>query len=724
VRRWLPIVLLLALAGIVALVLRWRAERVEPVAAESAPAQPAPADPEHAVQSETDRQRVVLAPAAASAAQLVVHVRGKFRHAPVAGVRVSVDSGGYTRDYNSNTLDIPELLGEGRTDSAGDLTLSVRANEPLRVGVESLRSSPLDWVEVPNGIACGSRAEVEILLPEEDDGRVVGRVVCAGTREPVARARVRVLTGGQTRDEERTPDPHAITTGNDGTFELAFSLASDPRLCVEAEGYGLRYANLDRVHADLAHVLVVNVSPAATLSARVLNASGAPIEGAWVELSTKGYLLAHHEADEQGFFSSGITFSFPPDEHWRALTGPDGRAKIEGLPARVEISVEVEKAVKRLYREPTGLTLQPGEVKELVWRVGSGTLVHGLALDQDGKPVAGLEIWVAKASPAGRRLFMHYERERVDRKTKTDGKGRFTIEDLAPGQWSIGPGVEDRGSCAPTAEPLEITGEPALELTLHVYRGLFIRGHVLTPNGEGAQNAWVNGFLTPIDRIEGVRTESDGSFALGPLGPGTLTLMADAVSRFASSDPVQASAGDSAVVLQLKQGGMIRGRVVDGVTGVACTAQLVIVPEQMLTGILASGMQTSTNPDGTFDAAGLAPGRWSVTAATADGKFAQHAHLEVGAGSDSGGLVFALSPGGKLRLGYKGEHPWLFVTITRDGAAVMLLTGVEREKFTEYMAPAGSLVLEIRKGYDGAARTRALELKAGETKEITLTDED
>src|SRR5689334_24511467 len=53
--------------------------------------------------------------------------------------------------------------------------------------------------------------------------------------------------------------------------------------------------------------------------------------------------------------------------------------------SRIQISVEVEKAVKRLLREPTGLTLQPGEVKELVWRVGSGTRVNGLVLDQEDR---------------------------------------------------------------------------------------------------------------------------------------------------------------------------------------------------------------------------------------------------------------------------------------------------------------------------------------------------
>jgi protocatechuate 3,4-dioxygenase beta subunit len=570
----------------------------------------------------------------------------------------------------------------------------------------------------------GEERELVLEIADGLDGLVVGQVVCAETREPVAGARVRVLTGGQTRTEWHTPGPDERTTGNDGRFELPFALRSDPLLCVEADGYGLRYASLDAVHTDVAHTLVVYVSHAASLSARVLDASGAPIPDAWVELAAKGNWLAYHDADQQSFFSSGISFSFPPDEHWRGQTGADGRVKVEGLAPRVEISLEVVKQGKHLVREPEGLTLQPGEQKELEWRIGSGTTLRGLALDQDGKPVSGLSIWAEKAFSTGSRYFAHYERDSLGAQTHTDDEGRFTLADLAAGRWSIGPGVEDGSSVAPIAEGLELSGEPTRELTLHVFRGLFIRGRVLTPAGEPAQGGWVNGFRSESDRLEGAQSGSEGSFALGPLGPGTITLMADAIGRFASSGPVQASAGDSGIVLQLKLGGTIRGRVVDTVTGAACPAQLVFMPEQPIPGVLASGMQTTTQPDGSFASSGLEPGRWSVTASTADGKFAQHAHVDVGAGTDSGELVFALSPGGRLRLGYKGARPLVFVTVTCKGAPALMQTGVKPGKFAEYMAPAGSLALEIRKDSTGPARERAVELKPGETKEIVITDED
>ncbi len=734
-RRWLPIVLLLALAGIVALVLRWHSSRAEPLAPWAGATQPhtsSPAAAESALQSDTPTQRAAIAPPEDSPpapgperAGLEVRVIGKSSGTPLQGVTVSL----YEDVSDGSGASIHSLVGAGagpgpRTRADGTVLFDAPVAHGLSLFVPG---EPRKWsmasVDIP-AMSAGETRKFVLVLEDGFDGRVVGRVVCAETREPVAGACVRIQCGGERRGEARSPGPGSVTTGNDGLFELPFPLWSDPRLCVEAEGYGLRYASLDALHADRAHALVINVSRAASLSVRVLDAAGAPIRDARIELSLRGNLLARHVADEQGYSSSGFSYSFPPDELWSVATGADGRAKIEGLAPRVEIAAAVVKDGRQIRHEAAGLKFEPGENREVEWRIGSGTTVRGLALDQDGDPVASLEIWAVLAGPGGNRYLTGYEPNRLGARGIADAEGRFTLEDLGPGRWKVGPAADNGSSVAPIAELIEIAGEPRIELTLRVSRGLFIRGRVLAPNGEGAPNVWVNGFVPPRDGPEDVNTESDGSFTFGPVGPGRFTLAATAVGRFASSDPVQASGGDSGIVLRLKQDGTIRGRVVDGVTGAACAAQLVFGPEEPGSGTSADCMQTTTQPDGSFTLAGFRVGRWSVTASTADGRFAQHAHIDVGAGTDSGELVLALSPGGKLRFGYKGAQPCVYVTVMRQGAAVLMQTGVEQGKIGEYMAPAGALVLEIRKSWSGPARTQAVELKPGETQEITLTDED
>jgi hypothetical protein len=141
-------------------------------------------------------------------------------------------------------------------------------------------------------------------------------------------------------------------------------------------------------------------------------------------------------------------------------------------------------------------------------------------------------------------------------------------------------------------------------------------------------------------------------------------------------------------------------------------------------GMFGNGMSTASEADGSFRHEGFEPGRYGITAMTPDGRFAQQAGVDVGPGVESGDIVLALKPGGKLRLVYKGAKPGLFARLSCGGVPIDFGDSLEPGKTKLQLAPAGSLVLELRAEYNGPARTRAIELKAGETKEITLTDED
>lgn len=750
-RRWLPIVLLIALAGLLGLFLSRASHAPQPISAAPTEARAESLAAEPALQAESKDPRTELAPAALapsvepaaapkpdpSAAHLTVHFVGKTTHGPVATVRVML-SPTANEDVRRETKHVESSSGDLHdqpiTGADGVVNFDLPSGRDFRLWArgENERSGDAE-ADIPRMRASEQR-DLVLEIADGIDGHVFGKVVCGETGEPVAGAHVnlentgagfRITIGGKPIRNRGKPASGGLTTGNDGMFELSCSLWQNPRVRVEAEGYGMRYANLEGLHEDIEHALIVRVSRAATLIARVLDASGAPIPEARIELSTKGFMLSYSEADEQGFFPSGLVSS-PPDESWDAATGADGRAQIEGLPPRVELGIRVEANGRTLQHDPVGLRLQPGEVKELEWRIGSGTIVKGLVLDQDGKPVSGIEIWAAKAISADRRFFLRHERDRVASRATTSLEGGFTLMDLLPGRWSIGPGGGPDSQVVALAEIVELAGEPMRELNLHVFRGLSIRGRVLTPTGEPASGSWVSGLGQTGEYYEGINARPDGTFAFGPVTLGTVTLTASAMDKFASSDPVQASGGDTSIVLQLRLGGAIRGRVVDGVTGSAQTAQLLFAPEQHGSGIgmFSNGMETSTQSDGSFSSSGFEAGKWSVIATTADGRFAQQAHLDVSAGSDTGELVFTLSPGGKLKLGYKGADPRVFVTICCQGAPIQFQSSLESGKSFDHLAPAGSLVLEIRKRYDGPARTKAVELKAGETKEVLLTDDD
>jgi len=749
-RRWLPIVLMIAIAGLLGLFLFRTSQTPKPISADQTEPRAASVAAEPALQVESKDPRTELAQTPVGptvetaapperdpfAAYLTVHFVGKTSHGPVAKVRVTVSptaAEDVVRKLSRVEGSRGDLQDQPITGADGVVTFDLPPGRDFKLWAHSENESSGDiGTDIPR-LRASEQRDLVLEIADGIDGHVFGKVICAETGEPVAGAHVtlentgaglRISTGGKPIRNRGKPPVGGLTTGNDGTFEISCSLWQHPRVRIEAEGYGMRYATLDGLHEDSAHALVVRISRAATLNARVFDAGGAPIEEARIELSVKGYMLSHHEADEQGFFASGFV-SFPPDESWTGATGADGRAKIEGLPPRVDLGMRVEANGRTLQHDPAGLNLEPGEVKELEWRFGSGTSVKGVVLDQDGKPVAGIAICAAKSEAGGRRIFLR-DNYPVASRTTTNLEGRFTLMDLLPGTWSIGPVVGRDTPVVGLAEVIELTGEPTPELYLHVFRGLYIRGRVLTPAGEVASRSRVMGRGEIGEFYEGINVGPDGTFALGPVTLNRVTLTASAFDKFAASDPVQATAGDTGIVLQLKLGGAIRGRVVDGVTGSACAAQLYFAPEKPggRTGMLSNGMQTNTQENGSFSRGGFDAGMWSVTAMTADGRFAQQAHIEVGGGSDTGELVLTLSPGGRLKLGYKGADPQVRVTITAQSAAVNFGMGIGRGKFTECLAPAGALVLEIRKTYEGPARTRAVDLKPGETKEITLTDED
>jgi hypothetical protein len=132
----------------------------------------------------------------------------------------------------------------------------------------------------------------------------------------------------------------------------------------------------------------------------------------------------------------------------------------------------------------------------------------------------------------------------------------------------------------------------------------------------------------------------------------------------------------------------------------------------------------STEPDGSFDIRGLVAGRYGLSALTADGRFALQSGVEVAVGAQTSGIQLSLAPGGKLALHYTGAQPRLFVTVTHAGVPVHFGEQLAPGGRVTVLAPAGTLRLELRTDPLGAARTRELELEAGETKEIALTDED
>jgi len=304
-RRWLPILLLIALAAIAALAVLWHSRSGAPLALPSAgsPALAAARDAEPAFQTEPREVRTELAPAAAAplaeavtnavadpaGAHLTLRVVGKTSHQPVSRVRVTLslttpeEGPRQTKNVNGSAGD---LGNAPLTGDDGLVTFDLPPARELRVWARNEAGQSDDaGVEVPP-LAVSERRELVLEVADGIDGRVYGRVVSTETGEAVAGAHVllentgagfTISTGGKPIFNRGKPGSGGVVTGNDGVFELSCSLWQHPRVRVETDGYGMRYVDLDGLHADPVHALVVRVSRAALLTARVLDAAGAPI---------------------------------------------------------------------------------------------------------------------------------------------------------------------------------------------------------------------------------------------------------------------------------------------------------------------------------------------------------------------------------------------------------------------------------------------------------------
>src|SRR5258706_1123909 len=294
------------------------------------------------------REALASSPAAGfRTGQLVVHVRHKATRTPVADVKVKVSSSGPPADPSSSQLQLAEEIASGRTDSAGDVVIGVRAAEPTDSAGDVTPGIRWDEAlmveaELPGrapkcetafgvaGIAAGGRSEIEILLPDENDARVFGQVLSAETNAPLAGARVELRNPEGAADRGRAVD----TTGADGKFEIPFSTWAYPHLRIEAQGCGARLAN-PAGHDDPARPLLVRLARTCTLEVDARDPAGAPVAKVQVLLTAKSAALDVAANEASGFFMRAYLYA--PDESWNAETGADGRATIMGLPAGVEL---------------------------------------------------------------------------------------------------------------------------------------------------------------------------------------------------------------------------------------------------------------------------------------------------------------------------------------------------------------------------------------------------
>jgi hypothetical protein len=374
------------------------------------------------------------------------------------------------------------------------------------------------------------------------------------------------------------------------------------------------------------------------------------------------------------------------------------------------------------------VTIPPGATREVELRASSTCTLTGTVRDDAGNVVPELTLWLLRSEHGLRLYISPYETDERVGTAKSDAQGRFAFEKLSPGKWRVTPEPKARvpggevatDGIAPVATLVEIKlGEATHDVDLVVHRGLTIRGSVLDPDGKPVARAGVEGYAP--NTYVGANAEEDGSFVLGPLPTGSFMLTGESFgSGFASSERVRAEVGSSGVVLHLRRGGKLAGRVIDSKSGDGVVAKIsVSIPADPLS---VTYVPTS-KPDGSFELSGLLPGAYALCATATDGRIGSLRGVELAAGGDLRDLVIQLAPGARVRVRYAGAEDFCSARVVQDGV-VCASDGIEKGTTKTFSAPAGSVKLVCRLHGNGKEIVRELTLEAGKEQELVITDQD
>jgi hypothetical protein len=270
---------------------------------------------------------------------------------------------------------------------------------------------------------------------------------------------------------------------------------------------------------------------------------------------------------------------------------------------------------------------------------------------------------------------------------------------------------------SPLADVVEIPdGSAEIVHDITVYRGLYIRGRVLDPSGAPVKGGYVSAMSEDARVFIGAQVEKNGSFASGPLVPGSYRLNASAYDGSAGSEPVTARAGDENVELRCRAGSAATGRVVDAKTKEPCRANVAVASRAS-----KSIMMLECEADGVFRFKGLEPGPCDLGAHTEDGRAGILRGVELTSGSQIEGLVIEVSPGAHVRVRNESKAHVVSVNVLSQGVPVSL-DGVEPGTSHVFVAPAGHVTVRFQAIKVEGKPERELDLAVGEEKEVVFDD--
>lgn len=455
------------------------------------PPPPAAVSPVVAVEDGPDEALAASAVVYASAQRpgLVVSVRRGG--VPEAQVRVALAR--RTRALGLSRIEWLPVATE-LTDASGRALFPVAAGGYLAQAAATDGAGALAHLDVPEA---GQAAELELRL--EAPVPVDGQVLDATTKQPIVQAAV-TLEPLEALEGE-LPLPGAAVARGDSLGRFAIAVPKGRwRARTMAPGYledvlGLRLP---------ASGLVIELTPASTLSGRVVDSAGEPV--------------------------SGVLVRAGPASAGPVRVEDDGRFSLTAAPGPVSVFAQAPDGRQGFLR-PT-LPAAPGHL-EVTVTVGEGAALTGQVKDPRGRGVARAEVLVL-AEPDDVEVA----------RMEANVEGRFEAGHLPPGRYSVaarmGPGrrASAVGVAVPQTGPLELVLGDAGRL----------RGVVTDTAGQPLAFAFVSVDWTPgLKEVRRTaRTDGAGLFSLDELPAAEVIVQARVNDEFSESEAVYVAAGATA----------------------------------------------------------------------------------------------------------------------------------------------------------------------------------
>ena len=439
---------------------------------------------------------------------------------------------------------------EGTTDGGGFFRFDQLEHGVLNVEVRPLELASPAWqtIELPRG----GRVRKDFAL--EDGILIHGLVTNQATGEPIPDAEVGHGWTFQRRVRTDADGRYALRGfGGPGTYDVH----------VRAPGYGGDQHEFDYDDMPTSDVeLDFALASARAAFGRVVDANGDPLE----DVYAAGVASSRRD---------GLQFT-----DWESTaTDAEGRFRFESLDRRLshQLVLRKEGFGSRVYDFPED-EWERSEVDLGTLTLHPPAVLRGTLLSDQGEALPNYKVLLRGTNEDIGRLrsdesrvdTMHYTDTRT---SQTDGEGRFRFGGLAGGAYEVFARVVGKYQSGAELPVTVGEGEVLEGLELVLPLGKFVRGRVLSPDGEPLARVRVMAFPTEGEgrELNGVESGADGRFELNGITDDEVDLIAFLTfynfthpeAPLAANAPLRVSAGEEDVVLRLNRQTILRGVVLD-----------------------------------------------------------------------------------------------------------------------------------------------------------------